>query len=76
MQPPSNTGGDLLKIPSQQVSIKSADEAKKQQQDPVPSVAAGSVKGSTKTDKFADQIVDKDGNLKKPQVDAWFRCIH
>jgi hypothetical protein len=54
MQPPSNTGGELLKIPSQQVSIKSADEAKKQQQEPLPGVAAGSVKGSTKTDKFAD----------------------
>jgi hypothetical protein len=66
----------LLKIPSQQVSVKSADEAKKQQDGVTPSKQAESVKTGAKSDKFADKIVDKDGNLKKPVLDAWFRCIN
>jgi hypothetical protein len=65
----------LLKIPSQQVSVKSADEAKKQE-GVSPSKQAESVKTGAKSDKFADKIVDKDGNLKKPVLDAWFRCIN
>jgi hypothetical protein len=56
--------------------VKSADEAKKQQEGPVPSKQAESVKTVAKSDKFADKIVDKDGNLKKPVLDAWFRSIN
>jgi hypothetical protein len=37
MQPPPTGPNDLLKIPSQQVSVKSADEAKKQQEGVTPS---------------------------------------
>lgn len=60
------------------MSVKSADEAKKQQEATAsPSKQAESVKtAGAKSDKFADKIVDKDGNLKKPVLDAWFRSIN
>ncbi len=42
--------------------------------EPAFSVKSGA--GGAPSDKFADQIVDKDGNLKKPKIEAFFRSMN